>query len=186
MICQGSQFTLFPSQTRRYSDSVKDSDRKQDGDVRGVESTVTVPSDPDLTTTESPELQNRLPSPPTELSSSPFTKKASSVIHFRIPSKRKNPKDAATELRTAMSETSLRKKLGWSNPLRGVNPAYDMALIYLNQDRQQKIKVIKKLVNRIRNERKRTDHFPFPPSSLYSNPTFRVLFRMFMLANLSL
>lgn len=94
-----------------------------------------------------------------------MTRTVKPVIHFRIINHR-NAKEAALQLKQAMTETSLRKKLGWSNPLLGVNPAYDMALQYLEQDRQQKIRVIKALENRIAHERKRP---PPPPPPFISS-----------------
>jgi hypothetical protein len=57
------------------------------------------------------------------------------------------------QLNRAITETSLRKKLHWYPPLTGVNPAYDMALIYLDQDRRQKIDAIERLEARIAHER---------------------------------
>jgi len=65
--------------------------------------------------------------------------------------------DSATrqkELNKALRETSLRRKLHWFTPLHGVNPAYDMATIYLEQDRMEKIEIIKRLEARIAYERK--------------------------------
>jgi len=151
VICRNPQFSLSPSQNRRYSNIVKDSDAKVDG----VESTGAVDNDPDIIATESPEIQQSLVSPelPTEPPSPSTTKTPKKVIHFRIVDIR-NPKEAAAQLRKAMTETSLRRKLGWSNPLHGVNPAYDMAIAYLKQDRQSKIQAIKRLEKRIARERK--------------------------------
>jgi hypothetical protein len=54
-------------------------------------------------------------------------------------------------LKYTMSCTSLRKPLVWRPPLLGVNPAYDLAIEFLTENRNQKKEVINRLSERIRN-----------------------------------
>ena len=119
----------------------------------GVASTSTVPEDPDLITTEDPSLQSPPPSPvpPTPpQSSSPRIKEP---WHFRLPPQKMDSKTRQNELKQAITETSLRKRLHWFPPLHGVNPAYDMAVLYLEQDRNEKIQIISRLEQRIAQEK---------------------------------
>jgi hypothetical protein len=153
-------------QQRFYSDS-KDPTSKDDSDA-GVESTGTVPEDPDIITTESPSIQEPPESavPPT---SAPQTTRPQKVWtsarekepwHFRLAERKMGPNARAREVRRLMTTTSLRKSVHWFSPLEGVNPAYDMALMYLKHDRRQKMAAIQRLEERIAKERKGT-----PPSS---------------------
>lgn len=145
---------LFP--VRAYADDAKESE----ANVKGVESTGTVPEDPDLITMESPEIQEPLPIPDPN---SPSTKSSPPSPYFPKPRGLKpfsfkleetnNPARAAVQLRRALTQTTLRKRLGWSEPLRGINPAYDMAIDYIRNDRKEKIKIIKHLDSVIRQER---------------------------------
>jgi hypothetical protein len=147
---------LFP--VRGYADDAKDSD----ANVQGVESTSTVPEDPDLITTEAPETQEPPPTPdpnppPTKSSPpSPYFPKQRGLVKrsfsFQLE-ETNNPARAALQLRKALAQTTLRKKLGWSEPLRRINPAYDMAIDYIRNDRKEKIQIIKHLDHVIRQER---------------------------------
>jgi len=155
-------------QYRGYADDIKNPEADESP---GVESTDTVPDDPDIITTESPEIQNPPPSadPPSEAS-------PASGAHKRAPkwrtkySKRKSKstqksqsmakpkqKDSAKapkpNLLRTISETSLRRQLIWQEPLTGINPAYDMALHILQQDRAQKIEIINRLRKKLARER---------------------------------
>lgn len=128
-------------QFRGYADDIKNPESMEESP--GVKSTGIVPDDPDIITTESPEIQNPPPS--------------------RKPkSRRKNPaKSPATkpDLLKTLSETSLRKKLIWHPPLTGINPAYDMALDILKQDRAHKFEIIKRLKRKLAREQES----PHPP-----------------------
>jgi hypothetical protein len=144
------------TQHRSYSDIVKDSEAKED--TQGVESTGTVPDDPDIITTESPEIQEPPPSSePASQSSSSLSKptRTKELWHFRLAEKKMDSRSRAKELASIISQTSLRKKLHWFPPLHGVNPAYDSACAYLKRDRDQKIEVIKRLEARIAREKER-------------------------------
>jgi large subunit ribosomal protein L35 len=55
----------------------------------------------------------------------------------------------ARELTKAISHTSLRKKLHWYPPRKGINPAYDMALEFLHRDRENKKAAIERIEKRI-------------------------------------
>jgi len=144
---------------RGYADEAGPSDAKHD--PVGVKSTGTVAEDPGIITTEEPQIREPPPTsnpvPPLTQSSSPSPylsksrglKKAAS---FRLE-ETNNRKRAAAQLQRALTQTSLRKKLGWSEPLRGINPAYDIALEYLKHDRQEKIRNITRLESFIRRER---------------------------------
>lgn len=153
--CQTSLFMPVLCQIRGYSDFVKDPD--QIGNSLGpVLSTGTVFSDLDITASESPETEQPQSSPVTHLHS-PTTRSrpVKPPVHFR-EAERQNGRRGMLDVQKAMKETSLRRKLGWSNPLLGVNPAYDMAIAFLTQDRQEKIRIIEHLENRITHERQST------------------------------
>jgi hypothetical protein len=142
---------LFP--VRGYADDAKESD----ANVQGVESTGTVPEDPDLITTEAPETEEPPPIPAPSAKSSPpspyFPKpRGLKPFSFKLE-ETNNPARAALQLRKALTQTTLRKRLGWSEPLRGINPAYDMAIDYIRNDRKEKIQIIKRLDDVIRRER---------------------------------
>jgi hypothetical protein len=111
----------------------------------GVSSTLT---GPDPITTESPSLQAP-PSSPLP----PSPSKAREPWHFRLPPQKMDSAARQKEINRAVTETSLRKKLHWYTPLHGINPAYDMATIYLQQDRSEKIQMIRHLEDRIKHER---------------------------------
>jgi hypothetical protein len=154
--CQNVQFIPVSCQIRGYSDIVKDPDLR-DYSPGEVQSTGTVSDDVDIITTESPErlqsLSSPVPSPQTP--STTKSRSAKRPVHFRMVETKKGRR-GILDLQTAMKETSLRKRLGWSNPLLGVNPAYDMAMAFLTQDREEKIRIIKHLENRITHERQST------------------------------
>src|SRR5437762_3433782 len=150
--CQKSHFVPLLSRIRGYTEVVKG--HSTIDSPGGVDSSGTVPNDPDIITAESPEIRQPLlssvsPPPPP---STPKTAPVKSPVHFRMVETKKGSR-GILELQKATKETSLRKRLGWSNPLLGVNPAYDMALAFLTQDRKEKIRVIKHLQNRISHER---------------------------------
>jgi hypothetical protein len=149
---------LSAFQHRVYSVVVKDSETKED--TLGAESTGTVSDDPDITTTESLEAQEPPPSlTPASESWSPSTQpRTKESWHFRLAETKISSATRAQELVTMMSQTSLRKKLHWYPPLHGVNPAYDIALLYLNRDRRQKMETIKRLEERIAREREGISH----------------------------
>jgi hypothetical protein len=168
--CDGSQgIRLRPHrplpflQQRFYSDdNARDPSPKEED--AGVESTATVPDDPDIITTESPSIQQPPASPAPPHSSpqippqtSPST--ASSARkrepwHFRLPETQRDSAAKARQLRRMMTTTSLRRNVHWFAPIEGVNPAYDMALMFLKHDQRQKIAAIQKLEQRIAKERK--------------------------------
>ena len=150
--CQSVQIIPFLIQNRGYADIVRDSDESC-----GVQSNIKVP-DLDVVTAESLEIQQAIPLPesPPQTSSSPLT--TTPTISGKQPPrfwlvKAKTGRERDLELRKLMSQTSLRKKISWSPPSHGINPAYDMAIVYLNQDRREKIKIIKNLERRIQYER---------------------------------
>ena len=155
-------------QQRFYSDS-KDSNSKEASDA-GVVSTGTVPDDLDIITTESPSIQEPPPSPvppcPENLRQQNSTSsKEKEPWHFRLAERKMTPAAKSKEVRRIMTTTSLRKSAHWYAPLQGVNPAYDMALMYLKHDRRQKMMAIQRLEERIAKERKSTPlplhTFPF-------------------------
>ena len=145
---------------RSYADEASVSNVKHDEiPPANVESTGTVPAD--TITTEKPEIQEPPPTsnpvPPLTQSSSPppYLPKSGGLkkaVPFKLE-ETNNPKRAATQLQRALTQTSLRKKLGWSEPLRGINPAYDIAVEYLKHDRQEKIRNIARVESFIRRER---------------------------------
>ena len=145
---------------RGYADEASVSNVKHDEiPPANVESTGTVPAD--TITTEKPEIQEPPPTsnpvPPLTQSSSPppYLPKSGGLkkaVPFKLE-ETNNPKRAATQLQRALTQTSLRKKLGWSEPLRGINPAYDIAVEYLKHDRQEKIRNIARVESFIRRER---------------------------------
>ena len=147
---------------RSYADEAHPSNANRDEIPPAcVESTGTVHEDPDIITTGNPEAQeppptpNPVPSSTQSSSPSPYLAKPRGLVKavsFKVE-ETNNPKRAAAQLQIAVTQTSLRKKLGWSEPLRGINPAYDMALDYLKHDRQEKIRNIKHLESLIRDER---------------------------------
>jgi hypothetical protein len=144
----------FPSQIQRYSNDVKPTDEDESP---GVESTGTVPNYPDIITTEAPEIQEQPPSPnpPSNPTSQDQRRLTKQPWAFRtVESKKKDSATRAKELAKAISQTSLRKNVHWYPPLQGVNPAYDMALFFLNNDRMKKIASIQRLQKRIDHERK--------------------------------
>lgn len=146
--CKVCDRTLFhlnrPATTFQYcsySDLVKKSDHPEG--THDVEPANAVSVEPDTLATE-PSKPEQPPSP------SKRTLRAKQAVRYRMPST-KSLRDPS-ELQRSISTTSLRKRISWFNPLRGVNPAYDMALEYLNQDRQQKIEAIERLETRIADE----------------------------------
>jgi hypothetical protein len=188
-------------QYRGYADDVKDPKPKKQSP--GVESTGTVPDDPDIIMTESPDIRKSSPSPtPQPKKSKPQQKQSSTSSRRKTAprwkrksqrktaetSKSKYPKKPAqkwkrkryqrkaaqkskskpkvptrllskkTKLLQAIAETSLRRRLIWRPPLKGINPAYDMALDILEKDRAKKIQIITRLKNRLVRERKRTTY----------------------------
>lgn len=174
-------------QFRGYADDVKDPESKEESP--GVKSTGIVPEDPDIITTESHEIQNPPPSPnPPSEGSSPsrpaktarkwrpkYSRRAlqnrksrttqNSARQQSTPkpkSKRQNPAKSPApkpDLLKTLSETSLRKRLIWHPPLTGINPAYDMALAILKQDRAHKFEIIKRLKRKLAQEQQS----PHPP-----------------------
>ena len=173
--CDSSQITslrphrTLPSlQQRFYSDS-KDPTSKEDTADAGVESTGTVPEDPDIITTESPSIQEPPSSaaPATPAPQLPRSQKVYTTAqqkepwHFRLAERKMDAACKARDLRRMMTTTSLRKSVHWFEPLRGVNPAYDMALMYLKHDRRQKMAAIQRLEERIAKQRQSTipSHF---------------------------
>ena len=118
----------------------------------GATSSSTLADNPELILTES----TTSPSSPLPSSTSLKPKEA---WHFRLPPPKMDSKTRQNELTRALSQTSLRKKVHWFPPLMGVNPAYDLALTYLEQDRQKKIEIIEQLETRIAEEQEST---PFP------------------------
>ena len=145
----------LPSLQRYYSDSKDPSSTKDEG----VESTGTVPDDPDIITTESPSVQQRPSSPVPQTSphtSQPISSSSrkSEPWHFRLAETKRDTAAKAKELRRMMTTTSLRKNVHWFAPAEGVNPAYDMALMFLKHDQRQKIAAIQKLEQRIAKVRK--------------------------------
>jgi hypothetical protein len=142
-------------QYRWYSGIVKNFGPPEDS--HDVESSSTIPGDSDTTKSESSDLhQSPLPTP--ELSTR--TSQGEQAVRFKMPSL--SSLQDPQELQTSMSTTSLRKRIVWFNPLQGVNPAYDMALAFLNQNRQQKIEAIQRLESRIARE---TQRFILPKHS---------------------
>jgi hypothetical protein len=153
VVCRTSQFIPLSSQIRGYSDIVKDPDQI-DNSPEGVQSTGTVSDDPEGISVEYPETQQPHSSPiPPHPPSTMESRSVKPPIHFRMVEPQKGRR-GLLDLQKAMKETSLRKRLGWSNPLLGVNPAYDMAIAFLTQDRKEKIRIIKHLENRIAHERR--------------------------------
>ena len=155
LLLRNTHPSLSTSQHRSYSDIVKDSETKED--TQSVESTGTVPDDPDIITTESPEVQEPplSPTPASESSSHSRQPQTEELWHFRLAEKKMSSSTRAQELAKIISQTSLRNRLHWYPPLHGVNPAYDIALLYLNRDRMNKIETIKHLEQRIARERER-------------------------------
>ena len=178
-------------QYRRYADDVKNPESKDESPR--VESTGTVPDDPDIITTESPEIQkppsSSTPQPeksnPRQNQSSSsrgrkssqkwkprYSKKTAQTSKSKYPktttqkwkqkkyprkaAQKSKPKPKKPSLLKVIAETSLRRRIIWNPPLKGINPAYDMALDILEQDRAQKIKVVTRLENRLTRERERT------------------------------
>lgn len=153
--CQTSLFMPVSCQIRGYSDFVKDPD-PIDNSLGPVLSTGTIFNDLDIIATESPETQQPQSSPVTHLHSSTMrSRPVKPPVHYRI-AERKKGRRGILDVQKGMKETSLRRRLGWSNPLLGVNPAYDMAIAFLTQDRLEKIRIIKHLENRITHERQST------------------------------
>jgi hypothetical protein len=161
LLLRNTHPSLSTSQHRSYSDIAKDSEAKED--TQGVESTGTVPDDPDIITTESPEVQHPPPSPTPASESSSHSRRpqGKELWHFRLPEKKMSSATRAQEMAKIISQTSLRSKLHWFPPLHAVNPAYDIALLYLSRDRMQKIETIKHLEERIARERER--NYPLKP-----------------------
>ena len=153
-VCRTSRFIPLSFQIRGYSDIVKDPEQN-DNSPEGVQSTGTVSDDPDVIAVESPETQQpqSSPIPPPHPPSTTESRPVKPPIHFRMVEPPKGRR-GLLDLQKAMKETSLRKRFGWSNPLLGVNPAYDMAIAFLTQDRKEKIRIIKHLENRITHERR--------------------------------
>jgi len=163
MICNRllSSVPQLPSLSRccQYSNFAKDSDIKEDAE--SARSTDMASDDPGVSTNVSPEHQEPTSSQMSSQHSSPSTiQKPNSVKQpwrFKMPPPPlKDPAARSRELSQAMSETSLRKKLVWRAPFLGVNPAYDIALSYLREDRRKKIAAIHRLGIRIARERKST------------------------------
>ena len=185
-------------QYRRYADDVKNPESKEESPR--VESTGTVPDDPDIITTESPGIQKPTSSStPQPETSSPrqkqssssgrkssqkwkpkYSKKTAQSSKSKYPKtttqkwkRKKYPRKAAQKskpkpkkpsLLNVIAETSLRRRIIWNPPLKGINPAYDMALDILEQDREHKIKVVTRLENRLTRERERNHPTPVPPT----------------------
>lgn len=148
----------FPSQIRRYSDEVKPT---EENESPGIESTGAVPDDPDIITAEAPEIQqpHLSPNPPSDASSRDHRRLPAQPWTFRtVESRKKDSATRAKELAKAISQTSLRKNVHWYRPLQGVNPAYDLALLFLNNDRMKKIASIQRLQKRIEHERNSICH----------------------------
>jgi hypothetical protein len=148
-MCNRTQFHFnqpaTPLRYCSYSDIVQNPDHPASS--HDIESTSIVPGELDTMRTESSKIQQP-PSSPSLLST--HAQQGKEPMHYRMPGAEslRDPR----ELRRLMSTTSLRKRIGWFNPLQGVNPAYDMALEFLNRDRKQKIEAIQRLENRIANE----------------------------------
>jgi hypothetical protein len=146
---------------RGYADEAKDSEAKNGISPSGAEFTRTAREDPDITAAENPEVQEApaLPDPvycgDQSASASPHLPKSrglTKAVSFKLE-ETNDPKRAAAQLQKALAQTSMRKKLGWSEPLRGINPAYDMAIDYLRNDSKEKLNIIKNLESSIRRER---------------------------------
>ena len=149
--------STFLFQYRGYADNVEDSGSKDTSPA--LESTGTVP---DTITAESFETQQpqSQTSPPNYPSfSSPGGAKTISKRKPKVSNKAEGT--AKSDVMKAFTQTTLRKKIVWEPPLRGINPAYDMALEILAQDREQKIKVIDRLEKRLERERERFPHTMF-------------------------
>ena len=158
--CQFAHFPLRQSVTTRsirfYSD-----EKSRDSNDSGVESTGTVPSDPDLITTETPQIQSPPPSSLPDPPANPPTKNAKEPWTFKQWKGGRDSKSKAKDMRRAIEHTSLRRRVHWFPPLLGVNPAYDMALEYLEMIRREKIDVIQRLERKIQAERDSTlPNFP--------------------------
>ena len=135
------------SQVRAYSN---------DANIpNSVESTGTLPDDLSTTATKVSEVDKHPSSAASTHNGEPHIRAARKPWTFRaLPAKRIDSATRARELTAAISKTSLRRKLHWFPPQQGVNPAYDMALFFLNHDRQKKITEIQRLEKRIDHERK--------------------------------
>lgn len=151
----------LPLNTRQFVSSTRTLYATTNDGDSGVTSTSTVPEDPDIITTESHSLQNPPSSPLPPNTPAPVPDRE--PWHFRLPNLKMDSATRQKELNKALRETSLRRKLHWFTPLHGVNPAYDMATIYLEQDRMEKIEIIKRLEARIAHERESN----LPPQAKY-------------------
>jgi DNA mismatch repair ATPase MutL len=84
------------------------------------------------------------------------TQKWKQKKYARKAAQKSKQKSKKPSLLKVIAETSLRRRIIWNPPLKEINPAYDMALDILEQDRAQKIKVVTRLENRLTRELERT------------------------------
>jgi hypothetical protein len=111
----------------------------------------------DTATTE--PVKNQFPSPSSHKSVEPSKATAAQLKdeepwHFILPDS--EPLPIRNHLPPeVLAQTSLRKRLVWQEPLSGVNPAYDLALEFVNQEKQRVRAIIETLEKRI-NEAKQS------------------------------
>ena len=143
-------------QRRPQSNNVRNS--LENENVSAIGENLEVPENGDILNSGSLETRQppRTTVPPVEESTSTAQKHTSTQKpwHFRhVVDEKMDSMAHAKELRRAMANTSLRKRLHWFPPLYGINPAYDMAVDFLRNDRAKKMRVIKLLEKRIAHER---------------------------------
>jgi len=142
---------LSSRQLRYYSDDVKDSEKNS-------KSSEDLQIDPSAADTEPVNSTDSDTSPdPSSVSPSVPENPQPKYWRYRLPPpKPKDPVLAKAALNRSIAQTSLRKKLHWRPPLADINPAYDEALKYLDEEQKRRERNIERLETLIQRAKQST------------------------------